>query len=389
MDKSIGKERAQVNHCIPAEMVTANPAIHIKKPILYPMFGGFIFILVVNLVSVLWITKEQENAVFEMERSSLATQFHDIVDSSVMELTSQAETISHIESLQRAFAQKDRDLLLKESLPLNKVIADNAITHFYFHDLDRVNFLRVHHPDRHGDRTDRLTLLTAEESGQVAHGIELGPLGTLTLRVVLPWKSAGNLLGYIELGREINHLVDSLGTRANLTVHVVVSKEHIGKSGFAEGVAGIFSHWAQFSDVVLMGNSEKTLTDGLQEYINDGTFKRPENARHGDSFYKADPFHFFSIPILNLEKVAVGYLVVAIDFRSFLSHSAFHVLLVSCSGVVILMLLFLLYSKHINSLERSANAVVMRLRAKALIIVSSTDHDYRTPERGAVRVEKE
>ena len=86
----------------------------------------------------------------------------------------------------------DRPGLLKENLEFYQILHDqNQITHFYFTGLDRVNFLRVHELDRYGDSIDRHTILQAEETGEITSGVELGPLGTLTLRVVLPWRDGG------------------------------------------------------------------------------------------------------------------------------------------------------------------------------------------------------
>jgi len=40
--------------------------------------------------------------------------------------------------------------------------------------------LRVHQPERHGDTINRHTTLTAEKTGKISIGAELGPIGTFT-----------------------------------------------------------------------------------------------------------------------------------------------------------------------------------------------------------------
>ena len=115
--------------------------------------------------------------------------------------------------LSLALAQRDRDMLLKHATPLFKDIRrDYKITHFYFTGIDRVNLLRVHAPLRYGDTIDRITTLQAEHSGTVAYGVELGPLGTFTLRLVSPWydPKTNKLIGYVELGMEIDQIIHKL-----------------------------------------------------------------------------------------------------------------------------------------------------------------------------------
>ena len=64
----------------------------------------------------------------------------------------------------------------------------------------------MHDPNRYGDVIQRVTLDRATEGG-TSWGIELGPLGTFTLRLVHPWRIDGKLAGYIEVGEEIGHTI--------------------------------------------------------------------------------------------------------------------------------------------------------------------------------------
>ena len=78
------------------------------------------------------------------------------------------------------------------------LIPKYRVTHFYFHGLGRACFLRVHNPAKYGDYITRFTMDAAEKKQEIVHGIELGPFGTFTLRVVHPWRISGELAGYIE-----------------------------------------------------------------------------------------------------------------------------------------------------------------------------------------------
>lgn len=90
-------------------------------------------------------------------------------------------------NLQDAWLAGDRESLQRYASPVfEEICSKHKVTHFYFHDLDRVNFLRVHNPQKHGDHIDRFTMNQAAGSGKSAWGIELGPLGTFTLHLYIP-----------------------------------------------------------------------------------------------------------------------------------------------------------------------------------------------------------
>jgi hypothetical protein len=97
------------------------------------------------------------------------------------------DVVSRDQTLRSALKLKDRLRLLSRAAPMfNDMKRDYGITHFYFTARDRVNLLRAHQPDRYGDVIDRVTTRLAAQSGAPAYGVELGPLGTFTLRLVSP-----------------------------------------------------------------------------------------------------------------------------------------------------------------------------------------------------------
>jgi len=59
----------------------------------------------------------------------------------------------------------------------------------------------VHKPEKYGDSINRFTALGAEKAGELISSLELGPLGTFTLRSVFPVVEQGQLICYIELGQ--------------------------------------------------------------------------------------------------------------------------------------------------------------------------------------------
>lgn len=160
------------------------------------------------------------------------------------------------EPVRHALVAQDRERLHALCRPLFETLrAEHRITHFYFHDPDRRNLIRFHDPDRRDDRIDRQTLREAERTGRPARGIELGPLGTFTLRAVIPVRANGRQrpLGYIEAGKEIEDLLRDLAADPDLRFALFVRKSHLFRRDWEAGMRmlGRTPDWDRFPDEVL------------------------------------------------------------------------------------------------------------------------------------------
>lgn len=93
---------------------------------------------------------------------------------------------------------------------------DLDITHFYFHRRDGTNILRVHLKERYGDSVDRRSFKQALTTGRPASAIEIGLTGEWVLRVVVPWRRGDQLIGFLELGMDMEGIyqksLEPLGT---------------------------------------------------------------------------------------------------------------------------------------------------------------------------------
>lgn len=175
------------------------------------------------------------------------------------------EAIRRDEHLQAALRSKDRDMLLKRTAPLFKELQKQyGITHFYFEDDSRVNVLRVHQPGYHGDTINRHTTLTAEKTGKTAIGVELGVLGTFTLRAVAPMRDSAGLIGYVELGQEIEDVLIGINDITGTDVLLTIDKPFLVRKDWEDGMRmlGLKADWDQFPGVVLTHQSSN-LSQGL------------------------------------------------------------------------------------------------------------------------------
>ena len=172
------------------------------------------------------------------------------------------------QAIQAAFARHDRAALLREVGPLFETLrTDHRITHLYFNGSDLVNVLRLHSPGQFGDLINRSTTIQARDQGRPVHGLELGPLGTLTLRLVLPWQGPGGLLGYLEIGEEIGYLVDEIRDSLGLDLFVLVDKAFISPVQWQQGLK-LFDRqgsWDRFDARVLVAQTTAEVPVALND----------------------------------------------------------------------------------------------------------------------------
>lgn len=266
------------------------------------------------------------------------------------------EAISRNEALRDGLAARDRDKLLASSAALfTELRSKFGITHFYFTGPDRINILRVHQPQRYGDLIDRFTMLGAEHSGTTSYGVELGPLGTFTLRLVQPWyRGEGaerQLIGYVELGVEIDHILRTMQDTLGIKVYLVVAKRYLKRSSWESGMRmlGRTANWDQFNDVVLNAQAGNSLPMPLEKNLRQSV---------GDSqpemlpiFEGKKNFRALFIPLKDAGERQVGYIIAMTDVSK-ATRALHHAIMIGSTFVLLagglLMILFFMWIRRIE-----------------------------------------
>ena len=213
------------------------PKINLKTAILAPLALA-LTVLVADYVSVyLDQEKEYSEEYIGTIFSTVPRIFATAVKSETDTLSAALEFITRNETFRRAMIAHDRESLLRRTGPVFSQLREKyGITHFYFTGADRINLLRVHQPNRYGDKIERVTTTKALATGKPAAGLELGPLGTFTLRVVFPWYNDDRLIGFIELGEEIEHLLKRIKDISGIDLYVTIDKQYLSKENWAAGM---------------------------------------------------------------------------------------------------------------------------------------------------------
>ncbi len=247
--------------------------------------------------------------------------------------------------LKTAFLHRDRKTLLTHAEPLFKELKrDFGVTHFYFTGPDRVNLLRVHAPQKYGDTINRSTTLISERTGKISSGVELGPLGTFTLRVVEPWYEEGThkLIGYIELGMEIDRILAQLQNFFGVNVFVLVDKQFLNKSEWENGmrVLGRTPDWDRFPEVVLDAQTEKEVPPPIAKRI-----RRGKNEDLNTTFYlekNGDFYRAIALPIKDASNrpVAQMLIIANISYQINTMHQRVLIAGISASVIGVFLLVF-------------------------------------------------
>ena len=228
--------------------------INLKERILVPLTFFLTLALAVLVVSLYVAQEKQTNTELTHTTQTLEGYYQRALEDHSRKLIAILDLITNDVALHHALKTTNRAALLAYSNPLfHQFKSKQGITHFYFHTAQRVNLLRVHQPERYGDTIDRITLLEAERSGQTSYGVEIGPLGTFTLRVVAPVRDKENLLGYIEIGEEIYHLIDNIARELDVEFFVSIDKRLLKRDNWEVGMQmlGRSYDWDQYPDSVI------------------------------------------------------------------------------------------------------------------------------------------
>ena len=238
--------------------------------------------------------------------------------------------------LASALAKRDHQRLLQRSASIYEDINRHyGVTHFYFSDPDRVNLLRVHKPEKYGDTITRQTTLTAKQGGKDAYGIELGPLGTLTLRYVQPWyeEQTQKLLGFVELGMEVDQAFDSVRKLFGIDIFVLIKKQYLDQRGWEDGMRtfGRVPDWERFPQMVISMQGMQLLPERLSARIRETDF-----SEHTSAFKMELEQEHYAIfqPLQDVTGQSVGTMVMLVDTTS-LARQVRESVIVGSTAVVV------------------------------------------------------
>ncbi|MBF0273375.1 MAG: response regulator [Magnetococcales bacterium] len=257
------------------------------------------------------------------------------------------------DTIRNTYLTRDREALYTTSKGFFRALQqENRITHFYFHQPDRVNFLRVHQPDRFGDGIDRASLMLAQESGLVSSDLELGKMGTLVLRTVTPWYDGQTLIGFIELGKELEQFAGLVRQQFPVDLYLFVEKSRLQQTDWQSGakMLGRSLVWDAFPDHVVINQSTATTPPSLINRLRPDFYVAGRHLWYNVS-QDDDHYNIARLPILNASGQEVAFMIVVQDATFQVHHSYWIIAIGIGVGVMGGIGLILLFGRMLGTME--------------------------------------
>jgi signal transduction histidine kinase len=263
--------------------------------------------------------------------------------------------------IQQAWADKDRQALLAAAWPVYQQISrEGRVSHLHFFTLDRTNFLRVHSPQRYGDRIDRHTLDEAFTTQDLAWGVELGESGQFVLRVVKPWLVDGELVGYIELGENIEHLTRRVKRTTGADLVVVIDKRYLEYKAWSEMQEQLGSRvdWNQFPDKLIIDKTFAELPKQLLQQIGRGVEENSSvTISDEEQIYDASV-----LPAVDARKQLLGNIWILLDITTQQRDLKTLTTVFVLSSIVLAGLVIVLFYAYLQRIQSKLSKAYAKLR---------------------------
>jgi len=319
---------------------------------LTPLVSGIILLILALAISLFYFESEnssQKQIEKRLYQTRLTAQsvLMENLQNDTRAIFSMLDILERDEKLKPLLREQQKNTLFQHIEPLFKQLNKHyKITHFYFIRPDRTILLRAHAPQRFDDIITRTTLQMAEQTGKVSHGLELGVLGTFTLRVVKPWydSSSKDLIGYVELGMEIDHIIDDLRKIFSMETHVVIEKQFLVRKRWEEGMKalGRIADWDQFEQIVLGAGDTQELPQVLHDHLLTGNYRHHHETV--ELQWQDASYRMISIPIKDIENREIGQVLMMTNITDEIQVTRTIVLLVGASTLLLGLLLILFFS---------------------------------------------
>ena len=293
------------------------------KPVLRRLMlplTAIVVLLTVSGLILLWQQHQSQlKSQIDVNIDDVAGDLRVSLDQQASGLTLAAQPIAADPAVQKALRAGDTASLLSTWLPVfANLRRENNLTHFYFFDTNRVCLLRIHKPEKRGDIINRFTALEAERTGKAASGLDLGPLGTFTLRVVQPVFGDGVLVGYVELGKEIEDVLRMMHARAGNQVAVVIRKENLNRQTWEDGMRmlGHDSEWDRLTHNAVIYASQERLPDAFVPWVNELSSDHAHAGTDQEIAYDGKVFRVAAMPMPDASGKEVGDLLIMYDISA-------------------------------------------------------------------------
>ena len=269
-----------------------------------------------------FIELERQNETFDLISSEhmqhVSSMFEELENQDTKMLSSTLEFAIQDRGLKEAYLKNDREYLYDYGTPLFQDLKNKyGITHFYFILPDGRVFLRLHDKQIYDDTVNRFTFKKANETKELATGLELGKTA-FALRAIRPYYDEdGNLIGYVELGEEIDHFLKILKGNTSNDFAIIVEKKYLNKSDWisVRESAGLRNNWDDSEKYLIISSTSE---EAIAENCFAETNLESENANIRDQTFHSNNRTFICgrFPITDARGQNIGSVLSLNDMTS-------------------------------------------------------------------------
>ncbi|OQX96206.1 MAG: hypothetical protein B6I24_11750 [Bacteroidetes bacterium 4572_128] len=324
----------------------------IKFKILPPGTIAFVIIIFFFITEILDLQEKNFSQNKSENTDFIKKTFNNLISYEAEILKSNILFLAEDKKLQNFFSQKDKENLIKYGKSIYKKLnSEFQITHFYFIDTNDICFLRMHNTKRFGDKIKRFTYKKAKENKKIFYGIELGPYGTFALRLVMPWIVNNKIIGYLELGKEIDNLTKTLKNISKFDFVFIINKKFIKtRKKWEEGLKILNNknnfQWDDFKNFVVIDNTLKNFK-AIKKLID---IENSKNENFFDINQKKKLYK--TTDLLDTRNQNVGKIIIIYDIteqKNYIKNLIYKQILIGSS---ILLILFFLFYFYFNKIEK-------------------------------------
>lgn len=245
------------------------------------------------------------------------------------------------------YLKNNREELYDYGQPIFKQLKEQfGITHFYFHLPNGTNFVRLHNSNKYSDLITRKTFKKSVDSVGFGSGLELGKTA-FALRVVHPYYDGESLIGYVELGEEIDHFLKEMKYQTGNDYGIFIKKEYINHDDWksTRQVKGLEDNYNDLEKYVVIDTTRK----GISEFAASDEDRLSNIADSGEIFqsFKTGSSSFVTggFPLYDAGGDVAGTVVVVMDVTSFentANENAMFVLIVAIISAILISLIVVL-----------------------------------------------
>ena len=267
-----------------------------------------LFSIIIGLIVFTNIINEDYDEKFQIINSTVKNKFTEIEDNYKL-IT---KLITSDDFFIDALKENNRMKLISLIEDKYKILKDNlVITHFNIINKYRKILVRFHNIHKKDDLITRKTLLEALKTKSSKSNIEIGKTGFYVFRFVYPVISNDNILGFIELGIELDKILDD--KIINFDTALFIDKNKI--SGNTKLLT---NNYIRDNKILLYGDSKifsKSLLDKLDLSLTNLT---KDNYKVLGSFYDTyeDKYNYMKIPFIDINNSLAGFYLLRISIEN-------------------------------------------------------------------------